>query len=125
MAPKATPWEVPDPLWEQMVLILDAKDPQKRKGRPRTDQRRVIDGILFKIRTGCQWNLIPKVYGSDTTLHRNLKRWSSLGVWQDLWAVLAKEFPQLATVEWKDVIPEGSNPTTPLPPSAPLAGEAD
>jgi putative transposase len=87
-----------------MSRILDVKDPRKHKGRPRKDQRRILDGIIFKIRTGCGWNLIPKVYGSDTTIYRALSRWIKLGVWQVLWNVLVEESPELARVEWKNEI---------------------
>jgi len=107
MAQKAILWEVPDHLWDRMSRILDDKDPRKRKGRPRTDQRRIIDGIIFKVRTGCRWNLIPKVYGSDTTIHRALKRWSALGVWPELWTVLVEESPELARLDWKNLILNG------------------
>jgi transposase len=99
--PKPKLWEVPDHLWDRMAEILDAGDRQKARGRPRTDGRRNMDGILFKIRTGCQWNLIPKVYGSDTTIHRSLRRWVRLGVFEELWALLVAESPDLAPVDWR------------------------
>jgi putative transposase len=106
-------WEVPDHLWEKIRPILDSKDPRKRTGRPRADQRRIIDGIIFKIRTGCQWNLIPRVYGSDTTIHRWLKRWTNLGIWQELWKVLAQESPELAQADWESEIREDSEARKP------------
>jgi len=113
MALKPRLWEVPDHLWEKILRILDSKDPRKRTGRPRADQRRIIDGIIFKIRTGCQWNLIPRVYGSDTTIHRSLKRWTSLGIWPELWRMLAQESPELARTDWESEVREDPQPRKP------------
>lgn len=118
MVSKRQLWEVPDHLWKRMIPILDGKDPRKPRGRPRTDQRRIVDGIIFKIRTGCQWNLIPKVYGSDTTIYRSLKRWSRLGIWQELWNVLAEDSPELTRVDWKSQIVEDAELHNPPRPTA-------
>jgi hypothetical protein len=39
----------------------------------------VLDAIIFRLRTGCQWNHIPSVYGDDSTIHRCFVRWCRLG----------------------------------------------
>jgi len=54
-----TLWEVPDDLWERIASLLDELDPPKATGRPRADARRMIDALIFRFRTGCQWNHIP------------------------------------------------------------------
>lgn len=69
------PWlptlcEVPDELWARIKLLLGAEDQHKPTGRPRAEQRRVPDQIVRRLRTGCQWNLIPKVYEDDSTMRR-------------------------------------------------------
>ena len=101
MVRKSALWEVSDPLWERLSRILEERDPRLSKGRPRSDPRRILDGIIFKVRTGCRWNRIPKVYGSDTTVYRSLQRWSALGLWPELLAVLSVDFPELAAYDWK------------------------
>jgi putative transposase len=110
-------WEVSDPLWERMLPLLLAKDPVKPNGRPRTDQRRILDGIIFKIRTGCQWNAIPKVYGSDTTIYRTFKRWQRSGIWPGLWSLLAEQSPELGRMERDTQAPEAVA-SRPFPPQA-------
>ena len=94
-------WEVPDPLWQRMEALLDAVDRKRSRGRPRVDRRRIMDGILFKIRTGCRWNHIPKVYGSDATIHRTFQRWRRLGVFDQVWALLVAESPDLPKLDWR------------------------
>jgi hypothetical protein len=58
--PLPTIWHVSDQLWEKIDPILAEHDPPKRTGRPRADRRAVLDAIIFRLRTGCQWNRIPK-----------------------------------------------------------------
>lgn len=58
---KALPtiWRVPDELWEKIEPILAKYDPPKNTGRRRIDQRAALDAIIFRLRTGCQWNHLP------------------------------------------------------------------
>ena len=56
-----TIWEVPDDLWERIEWLLSEYDPPKPTGRGRVNFRRILDGMIFRFRTGCQWNHIPKV----------------------------------------------------------------
>lgn len=78
--PLETIWEIPDGLWEKIQRVLLAADPPKTTGRKRVDQRQMLNGIIFRLRSGCQWNHLPKELGSDSTIHRTLQRWVSLGV---------------------------------------------
>ncbi len=54
--PLPTIWRVPDELWEKIEPILAECDPPKSTGRRRIDQRAALDAIIFRLRTGCQWN---------------------------------------------------------------------
>lgn len=96
----ATIWEVPDELWEPIEGLLNRADPPKETGRPRVDQRKVLDGILFRLRSGCQWNQLPKEFGDDSTVHRYFQRWNELGIFQGIWKRLVKACDQLGAVEW-------------------------
>lgn len=95
-------WHVPDPLWDEIKPLLQGEEPSKTVGRPRVDQRLVLDGILFRLRTGCQWNHIPPVYGSDTTLHRYFLQWVRSGVFEKVWSLILRECPELGTVVWDE-----------------------
>ena len=50
-----TIWHVPDALWEAVSKVLTVYDPPAKTGRPRVDQRRALNGIVFRMRTGCQF----------------------------------------------------------------------
>ena len=100
--PLPTIWEVPDPLWEKVVQpLLNEFDPPKKMGRPRADQRRGLDGIIYRARTGCQWNHLPREFGDDATVHRTLQRWESLGIFDKLWALLLYHCEELGGVHWE------------------------
>ena len=69
------------------IAVLFAADPPKSTGRRRADQRQMLNGIIFRMRSGCQWNHLPKELGSDSTIHRTLQRWVSRSVFVQVWAI--------------------------------------
>ncbi len=99
--PLGTIWEIDDGLWELIRPLLLRYSPPKRTGRPLADWRKVINGIIYRLRTGCQWNRLPKEFGDDSTVHRWFQRWCQNGVMEQIWAVLVKHCEELAGVEWK------------------------
>ena len=62
-----TIWEVSDHLWEQLRPALLEMDPPKITGRKRVDPRQMLNGIIFRMRSGCQWNHLPKELGDDSS----------------------------------------------------------
>jgi putative transposase len=99
--PLPTLWEFPDELWLRIEPLLNRLDPPLTLGRKREDRRRVLDGIIFRLRTGCQWNHIPRVYGDDSTIYRCFERWCQVGLFSKLWAKLIRECNELRGVQWK------------------------
>jgi transposase len=101
VTPVDTIWEVPDPLWEEVLApLLDEFYPPARTGRPRVDLRRVLDGIIYQLRTGCQWNRLPREYGSDSSVHRWFQRFVADGVFETVWAALVDACDDLGGVQW-------------------------
>lgn len=100
-----TLWEVPDELWGRIQPLLDADDPPTFTGRPKVDRRRVLDGVLFRLRTGCQWNHLPRLYGDDRTIHRYFQRWCERGLFEQIWALLVEECEERGAVDrrWQAV----------------------
>lgn len=94
-------WEVPDQLWERIEKLIDDFDPAAPTGRKREDARKILDGLIFRFRTGCQWNHIPRVYGDDSTLHRTFQRWAQIGLFEKIWALLVEECEELGAVDWR------------------------
>lgn len=100
---KALPtiWEVPDELWERIEPLILEFDPPKDTGRPRVNPRNVLDALIFRIRTGCQWNRLPRVYGDDSTIHRTFQHWVEIGLFPKIWALLVEECEALGWVDWE------------------------
>ena len=57
-----TIWEVSDDLWEIIRILLDEYDPPASTGRPRHDQCPILNAIIYRFRSGCQWNHLPREY---------------------------------------------------------------
>jgi len=96
-----TIWHVPDPLWERVKGLIDELDPPKPTGRKRIDPRRALDAIIFRMRTGCQWNQLPKELPDDSSVHRTFQRWDEKGLFDKLWAILLLECEELGDVNWR------------------------
>lgn len=97
-----TVWAVPDDLWDGFVLpILRRYDPEPRTGRPRIDQRRAFNGVIFILRSGCQWNRLPREFGDDASVHRTFQRWVRRGVFPRLWAAMVAYARGLGLVDWE------------------------
>jgi putative transposase len=96
-----TIWEVNDELWSIFQDILDECDAPASTGRPRSGEREALNGIIYQMRTGCQWNQLPKQFGDDSSVHRALQRWILKGVFQRIWALLIENCEELSGVDWQ------------------------
>jgi putative transposase len=97
----ATIWEVSDELWLLLAPVVAAVDPPKRTGRPRVDARATLNAILFRLRSGCQWNQLPERFPDDSSVHRTFQRWVRLGLFERIWAVLVEQCAELDGVTWE------------------------
>ena len=96
-----TIWELPDDLWERIEPILADHYPAARTGRPRADLRRVLDGIIHRMRSGCQWNHLPPQFGPSSTVHGWFQHFVVDGVLREIWAGLAAECEELGALSWE------------------------
>jgi putative transposase len=99
--PLPTIWKVNDELWSIIQEILDELDPPAPTGRPRTGQREALNGIIYVMRTGCQWNQLPAEFGDDSSVHRTMQRWIGKGVFQRIWSALVENCEELGGVDWE------------------------
>ena len=76
-------------LSETQFALLEPPLPNKPRGVPRVDDRRVISGIIHVIRGGLMWRDAPGVYGPPKTLYNRFIRWSRIGVFDRIFATLA------------------------------------
>jgi transposase len=95
-----TIWEVDDTLWERIQPLLVIQKVRKKPGRPREDDRRILNGLIWLARTGSQWAEIPRRYGAKSTVHDRFQEWVEAGVFKQAWALLLQEFDALEGIEW-------------------------
>lgn len=81
-------YELTDREW----AIIEPLLPNKPRGVPRVDDRRVINGILWRFRSGAAWAEIPERYGPPTTCYNRFVRWRKAGVWDRLLAAVSAAF---------------------------------
>ena len=75
---------IPDDLWILIEPLLPPDKPPGSNGRPRVPNRTVLNGILYVLRTGCQWKMVPREYGSGSTCHRRFQTWVRAGVFENI-----------------------------------------
>ena len=107
-APLPPIWTASDDLWDIVEPLLTELDPPKPRGRKRIDQRAAFDAIIFRLRTGCQWNHLPAGYPDDSSVHRTFQRWVDRGVFTRLWAVVQERCEDLGGCDWTWQAADGS-----------------
>ena len=75
--------------WEQIAPLLPPQKP--RVGRPASDHRRIVNGILWVVRTGASWRHLPARYGSWRTVASRFYRWRKAGVWDRIFAAMPSQ----------------------------------
>jgi transposase len=92
----------------QWAFIRPLLPPPARTGRPRADDRRTIEGILYVLITGCRWQDLPCDYGAPTTVWRRLKRWGETGIWERIWRAALAALDVHGHLDWTMVFLDGS-----------------
>ena len=114
-------WQVPDGLWEKIAPLLPAgKRHPLGCHRPATDPRKVMNAILFVLRTGCQWKALDATgICPGSTAHRWFQRWREAGVFCKLWQMGLEEYDAVKGIDWSWQSMDGAMT------KAPLGGEKD
>ena len=94
----ATPTDLTEKQWHLIAPLLP---PRARRGRPRADDRRTLNGILWVLRTGARWADLPPRYGASSTCHARLQRWQHAGIWQRLWRALLRRLDEQGKLDWR------------------------
>ena len=81
-------YELSDFEWNVIAPIL----PNKPRGVPRVDDRRVLNGIFWVLRSGAPWRDMPEGYGPYTTAYNRFNRWRKAGVWDRLMDEITKSY---------------------------------
>jgi transposase len=92
--------KIPDDLCDEIKIILPSEKLDKTIGHPVVPFRKVLDGILYVLRTGCQWKMLSEEYGSGSTCHRRFQEWTVSKVFQKLWVRLLEVYNDLRGISW-------------------------
>jgi len=82
-------FDLTDAEWAVIAPLL----PNKPRGVPRVDDRRILNGIFWTLRTGSPWRDLPERYGPYTTVYNRYNRWARAGVWLRIFERLAERSP--------------------------------
>ena len=114
-----TIWHTPDDLWKRIAPILGSEKKPGTVGRKATPFRRIFDGIIYVLRTGCQWQAIPReTYAPGSTVHGRFSQWVKAGVFEKAWQKMLEYYDDELGIDWKWQALDG------VITKAPLGGEA-
>ena len=110
-------WLVSDELWARIEPLLPKRKPRPRwhGGRPRVPDRQAMSGIVFVLRTGCQWNALNATgICSSSAAHRCFQEWVQAGVFARFWEQGLTEYDQLKGIDWRWQSMDGAMTKAPL-----------
>ena len=93
---------VPDELWAEIEPLLPPELPKHRGGRPRFSGRAALTGIIFVLKSGIPWEMLPQEMGcgSGMSCWRRLQEWHQAGVWSQLMQRLQQRLSDGDRIEW-------------------------
>ena len=102
---------VSDKLWELIRPLLPAEPPKPAVGRPRVPDRAALTGIVFVLRSGIPWEMLPREMGcgSGMTCWRRLRQWQQAGVWGRLHRLLLDRLRAADQIDWSRAVVDSSS----------------
>lgn len=93
---------VSDELWKIIKPLLPSETSKPKSGRPRVPDRAALSGIVFVLRTGIPWGMLPNElgFGSGVTCWRRFRGWQKAGVWHRLHCVLLDKLGLSGRIDW-------------------------
>ena len=102
---------ISDEFWNEIKLLLPEHPPNPRGGAPRKNDRQCLEGIAHVLRTGCQWQSLPKCdrWPSGVTCWRRFSEWSRAGVWPQLHRKLLNRLGKAGEVRLDTVVVDSAS----------------
>ena len=85
--------------WKKIAPLLPQPPRQRQGGRPWIENRRVLEGILWILRSGARWQDLPEKYPHPSTCWRRLRDWDEQGVWLNIWRAFLGELHDALSLE--------------------------
>lgn len=119
---KAKSWEVTDEFWKRVEPLVPVRQRSTEKsyvrqaggGRKPKDARLVFEGIVYVLRTGCQWKALPERFGSASAIHKRFLQWEKTGFFEKLWKAGLAEYDELEGIAWRWQSIDGAMMKAPL-----------
>ena len=114
---KATRWRISDELWSKIepLLPVPVNTHPLGGGKKRVSYRTVMNGILFVLKTGCQWKALDATgICSGSTAHTRFQEWVTAGVFHQFWKKGLLEYDNLRGLDWKWQAMDGAMTKAPL-----------
>ena len=116
-------WEVSDELWGWVAPLVPPAPARPASGRyqrrpgggrkPLAD-RKIFAGIVYVLRTGCQWKALPREFGSASAVHKHFQRWRAQGFFLALWQAGLAEYDEMEGIAWEWQSIDGTQGKAPL-----------
>lgn len=91
---------MPDRLWERVEPLWPKEPPKPWGGRPRVSDRKIFAGVVYRLKTGCQWRALPDEFGSGATCHRRFSQWVAAGVFRALFQEMLRFYDVKKGIQW-------------------------
>ncbi len=106
--------QISDAFWERIEPLLPSYKVSCKGGRPRLDMRKVFAGIMYVLKTGCQWKAMPREFGSGSAIHAYFQEWVRKGLFSKLWKLALTEYDDLIGIDWEWQALDGAITKSPL-----------
>jgi putative transposase len=111
---RTKPWTVSDEFWEKVEPLIPPAPSHAKGGRTRMDDRKAFSTMIYVLRTGIQWNALPREMGASSTVHDRYQEWERAGFFEELWQAGLAEYDELEGIEWEWQAVDGVMTKAPL-----------
>jgi transposase len=100
--------ELTDAQWDRISRLIPKPKAKPKGGRPRADDRAVMEGILWVLRSGARWRDMPDRYPAYATCWRRLGEWERADLWLSLWRAFLKDLDDAQQLDWSEAFMDGT-----------------
>ena len=100
--------QLTDERWAKIEPLLPKFKRSRKGGRKPVGNRRILEGILWVLRSGARWQDLPDEFPSPSTCWRRLRDWEEQDVWLDIWRAFLSELDEKGQLDWAETFADGS-----------------